>query len=557
MTIPSDALAELNLSEGQAERFLSLYLGEQLPLWDVCKMVGIQESPILEVLAGAIGVPLLKREDYPEQPVLLDGVSMRFLQKHCCLPLESMGEHLRVAIADPLDLCLVSLLERHFEDRNISLALGTSEDIGTSIDRLYGEDVESESDQAGKQGGELFEESLEHLRDLASEAPIVRRVDFLLNKALDLRASDVHFESTEQGLEVRCRVDGILHSLDAAPPNMRSAVISRLKLMAGLDIAERRLPQDGSIKWRSSGRITDIRVSTAPTLYGESVVLRLLSSESAKYELDSLGFREDQNAALHGLITQANGMILVTGPTGSGKTTTLYAILQRIKDETKKIITVEDPVEYKIDGINQIQVKPQINLTFANALRSLVRQDPDILLIGEIRDAETANIAIESALTGHLVLSTLHTKDAPGAITRLRDLETESFLIADSVLAVLAQRLVRVMCPNCRQSYVPDDSERAVLRKVLGELQDIPKLYRPLENGCEACGFTGYHGREGIFEILLMDDAVRSMVISGSDAGSIARAAKENGYRSMLAHGYEKVLAGRTTISEILRVTTL
>jgi general secretion pathway protein E len=250
-------------------------------------------------------------------------------------------------------------------------------------------------------------------------------------------------------------------------------------------------------------------------------------------------------------------MLLVTGPTGSGKTTTLYAILQRIKDETKKIITVEDPVEYKIDGINQIQVKPQINLTFANALRSLVRQDPDVLLIGEIRDAETANIAIESALTGHLVLSTLHTKDAPGAVTRLRDLDTESFLIADSVLAVVAQRLVRVLCEDCREPYIADDAERAVLNKAVETLPARATLYRPAEKGCEKCGFTGFRGREGIFELLLMDENIRSMVIADRDAGSIAAAAGKEAFRSMLTHGYEKVLSGRTTITEILRVTTL
>jgi general secretion pathway protein E len=488
--------------------------------------------------------------------MFLEGLSIRFLQKHSCLPLDMRDGHMVIAVNDPLDASLISILDKHYAQRKIELALGKRDDIDAVIERLYGSEDEDRELKAEGSSGEVFEDDLEQLRDLAREAPIVRRVDFLINKALDMRASDVHFEPSEEGLVVRCRVDGILHVLDQAPAGMRAAIISRLKLMADLDIAERRLPQDGSIKWRSWGRVIDIRLSTAPTLYGESVVLRLLSRESAAFTLEGLGMSREQLNVMQGLITRANGMVLVTGPTGSGKTTTLYAVLQRIKDETKKIITVEDPVEYKIDGINQIQVKPQINLTFANALRSLVRQDPDVLLIGEIRDAETANIAIESALTGHLVLSTLHTKDAPGAVTRLRELGLESFLIADSMLAVIAQRLVRRLCAECRVPYEADFIETEHLSKVLAEIPENPILHRPRESGCEACSFTGFRGREGIFEILPMTEEIRSAIVAGSDAGSLGKLARSQGYVSMIHDGYRKVLDGKTTITEILRVTS-
>jgi general secretion pathway protein E len=501
-------------------------------------------------------MPLLSRGDYPENPMFLEGLSIRFLQKHSCLPVDMRDGHMVIAVNDPLDASLISILDKHYAQRKIELALGKRDDIDAVIERLYGSEDEDRELKAEGSSGEVFEDDLEQLRDLAREAPIVRRVDFLINKALDMRASDVHFEPSEEGLVVRCRVDGILHVLDQAPAGMRAAIISRLKLMADLDIAERRLPQDGSIKWRSGGRVIDIRLSTAPTLYGESVVLRLLSRESAAFTLEGLGMSREQLNVMQGLITRANGMVLVTGPTGSGKTTTLYAVLQRIKDETKKIITVEDPVEYKIDGINQIQVKPQINLTFANALRSLVRQDPDVLLIGEIRDAETANIAIESALTGHLVLSTLHTKDAPGAVTRLRELGLESFLIADSMLAVIAQRLVRRLCAECRVPYEADFIETEHLSKVLAEVPENPVLHRPRDSGCEACSFTGFRGREGIFEILPMTEEIRSAIVAGSDAGSLGKLARSQGYVSMIYDGYRKVLDGKTTITEILRVTS-
>jgi general secretion pathway protein E len=550
---------KLQLSDEQINTIYNLYYGGSLSFMDSMHEAGLtEESNILEVLAEELGLTLLERKDYPEQPLLLEGASVRFLSKHHCIPVRMDDENVDVVVNDPFDVSLINVLENFFMGRKVHLLLGKREEIKMTVERLYGEAAREAEEAENKEGeASFFVEDLEQLKDLAKEAPVVRRVDYLIGKALDSGASDIHFEPFENGLTVRTRVDGILHTLDELPKTMQAAIISRLKLMANLDIAERRLPQDGGIKWKSGGKSTDIRLSTAPTLYGESVVLRLLSKESASYELDHLGFEDDHLALIKDYITQANGMILVTGPTGSGKTTTLYAVLQEIKDVAKKIITVEDPVEYKIDGINQIQVKPQINLTFASALRSLVRQDPDVLLIGEIRDVETANIAVESALTGHLVLSTLHTKDAPGAVTRLRDLDTESFLIADSVLAILAQRLIRLLCDECKEAYTADPAELEHLRKALPDTPDGVTLYRCSENGCDACGSRGFSGREAIYEVLPMNREIRQAVVAGMDAGQIGDLGKQYGYRTMIQHGYKKVLHGKTTISEILRVTSL
>ena len=420
---------------------------------------------VLRIISQNTELPLLEREDYPEKPVLLEGVSMSFLRKHAILPIQIESGSVRVVVNNPFNLPVLNIIGSYFAGMEVNLCLGQREEIRTAIDRLYGE-AAREAEALSRDGDGLpltdgFEEDLEHLRGLAQEAPIVRLVNVLISRALDMRASDIHFEPFERSFQVRARVDGVLFDLDQPPKTMQAAIISRLKLMANLNIAERRLPQDGKIKLRFGNREVDIRVSTVPTIYGESIVLRLLAQEGVDYNLATLGMHPEHLAYLQELIERPFGMILVTGPTGSGKTTTLYGVLKKLNSVARKILTVEDPVEYQINGINQIQVKPQIDLTFANALRSLVRQDPDVLLIGEIRDKETAGIAIESALTGHLVLSTLHTNDAPGAITRLRDIGIESFLMADSLLAIMAQRLVRVLCPHCRQPYEAREADKA------------------------------------------------------------------------------------------------
>ncbi len=552
---------ELGLMDEQVKRLHASCFLEGLPLMDAFESIGFtDERRVLLVLSDHLDLPVLEREDYPEKPVLLEGVSLFFLRKHAVLPIHVESGRVRVVVNNPLDLSLRNILSSYFAGMEVSLHLGQREEIRTAIDRLYGTAArEAEALSRNEDGGlvstDAFEDDLEHLRGLAQEAPIVRLVNVLISRALDMRASDIHFEPFERSFQVRSRVDGVLYDLDQPPKTMQAAIISRLKLMANLNIAERRLPQDGKIKLKFGNREVDIRVSCVPTIYGESVVLRLLAQESVDYSLNSLGMTPQHLAYLEEIIERPFGMILVTGPTGSGKTTTLYGVLRKLNSTTRKIITVEDPVEYQIGGINQVQVKPQIDLTFANALRSLVRQDPDVLLIGEIRDKETADIAIESALTGHLVLSTLHTNDAPGAITRLRDIGIESFLMADSLLAILAQRLVRLLCPACKEPHEAREVDRLRIREVLPDVSPSLTLYH--NKGCDKCGYTGFRGRQAIFEVLPVSEAVRSAIVAGKDAGAIAQLAFVETYRPLVHHGFRKVVDGLTTLSEVLRVTSL
>ena len=550
---------EFNLPEEHKRLLQQSFFVECLPLMDAFENIAVtDEGRILRVMAGHLGIEMLDREDYPEKPVLLEGVSMFFLRKHAVLPIQVESGRARVVVNNPLDLPILNIVSNYFSGMELSLCLGQREEIRTAIDRLYGtaaREAEEQSRDGIAIGADGFEEDLEHLKGLAQEAPIVRLVNVLISRALDMRASDIHFEPFERSFHVRCRVDGVLFDLDQPQKAMQSAIVSRLKLMANLNIAERRLPQDGKIKIRFGNREVDIRVSSVPTIYGESVVLRLLAQESVEYDLANLGMDHKDLDYVRNLIERPHGMILVTGPTGSGKTTTLYGVLKRLNTVTRKIITVEDPVEYQIEGISQVQVKPQIGLTFANTLRSLVRQDPDVLLIGEIRDKETADIAIESALTGHLVLSTLHTNDAPGAITRLRDIGIESFLMADSLLSIMAQRLIRVLCPHCKTQYSAREVDRNRIGELLPDLPPSLTLYR--NKGCERCGYTGYKGRQAIFEVLPVNETVRSAIVAGKDAGSIAHTAFELGYRPLAHHGFRKVVEGMTCLSEVLRVTSL
>jgi general secretion pathway protein E len=550
---------EFNLPEEQKRLLQQSFFVEGIPLMDAFENISItDEGRILRIMARHLGIAMLEREDYPEKPVLLEGVSMFFLRKHAILPIQVESGRVRVVVNNPLNLPILNIVSSYFGGMELSLCIGQREEIRTAIDRLYGtaaREAEEQSRDGIAIGADGFEEDLEHLKGLAQEAPIVRLVNVLISRALDMRASDIHFEPFERSFQVRCRVDGVLFDLDQPQKAMQSAIVSRLKLMANLNIAERRLPQDGKIKIRFGNREVDIRVSSVPTIYGESVVLRLLAQESVEYDLANLGMDHKDLGYVENLIERPYGMVLVTGPTGSGKTTTLYGVLKKLNTVTRKIITVEDPVEYQINGINQVQVKPQIGLTFASALRSLVRQDPDVLLIGEIRDKETADIAIESALTGHLVLSTLHTNDAPGAITRLRDIGIESFLMADSLLSIMAQRLIRLLCPQCKTEYTAREEDRNRIGEILSDLPPILTLYR--NKGCERCGYTGYKGRQAIFEVLPVNEAIKSTIVAGKDAGSIARTAFEVGYRPLVHHGFRKVVEGITSLSEVLRVTSL
>ena len=390
----------------------------------------------------------------------------------------------------------------------------------------------------------------EALKDLASEAPIIRLVNHLFARALDLNASDIHFEPNEAHLDIRCRVDGIMTRIERLPARIHTAVASRLKLMAKLDIGEKRLPQDGRIDYKIGNKQLDMRVSTLPGVHGESIVLRILDRDDSTVALQQLGMPEQILKQYQSVISQPHGMILITGPTGSGKTTTLYATLEKINSERQKIITVEDPVEYQLEGITQIQANSAIGLSFASGLRSIVRQDPDVLMIGEIRDHETAEIAIESALTGHLVFSTLHTNDAAGAVTRLQDMGVEGYLISSSLLAIQAQRLVRRVCTDCSQAVELSDDEAAVLKI---DKAECPQIQRG--DGCERCGKTGYRGRIGLYELLLMSDAIRHHIATGADANVIREEAIKEGMLTLRQDALAKLKAGLTTPEEVVRVT--
>jgi general secretion pathway protein E len=376
-------------------------------------------------------------------------------------------------------------------------------------------------------------------------------VNLFITRAVESRASDIHIEPFEDELKVRYRIDGVLHDIETAPKRLQAAIVSRVKIMAKLNIAERRLPQDGRIRLKVDEREIDLRVSTIPVLYGESVVMRILLKEGIIIDLNKIGFTSHMLQTFNKLITKPNGIILVTGPTGSGKTTTLYGALDKINSPDKKIITVEDPVEYQLKGVNQIQVNPLIGLNFANTLRHIVRQDPDIILIGEIRDLETAEIAIQSALTGHLVFSTLHTNDAPSAITRLLDMGVENFLLSSTIRGILAQRLVRVICPECKEQSESVSADNEEL-KLLGLSSEMP-LYKG--KGCEHCSSTGYYGRSGIFELLLVNDDIRRLILKNADANQLREAARKHGMQTLFEYGADTIQRGMTTLSEVFRVT--
>ncbi|MBM3792195.1 MAG: type II secretion system protein GspE, partial [Acidobacteria bacterium] len=439
--------------------------------------------------------------------------------------------------------------------------LGAESEIMDVLERLYG--------SAASTLGRIIEgiddvsidnlsdeiEDIEQLKDLASEAPVIRLVNLLISRAIESRASDIHIEPFEKDLQVRYRIDGILHDVESPPKKLKAAVISRVKIMSKLNIAERRLPQDGRIKLKVLGKDIDLRVSTIPTMFGESAVMRILDkSNSDLYEITRLGFPPDSLKYFESLIHRPHGILLVTGPTGSGKTTTLYSALNRINLPDKKIITIEDPVEYQVDGINQIHVNTQIGLTFAMGLRHIVRQDPDVIMVGEIRDLETAEIAIRAALTGHLVFSTLHTNDAPSAITRLIDMGAEDYLIASSLLGILAQRLVRVICPHCKVEVfpVPEMLDEIGFRRGYGRNGDDHFFEG---RGCERCSHTGFIGRIGIYELMLVNDDLRKLTVAKADSALIRKKAVENGMRPLREDGWGKVRTGVTTLSEVLRVT--
>ena len=519
----------------------------------------LSDREVLAALAVQLDLPFLAElhpDAIPDE--LVRAVPIGFAKQNCVVTLGRTDDGIiLVACADPLDTATLDDL-RILLKAELELAVAPPDlivlAINSAYDRATAKAEHAVADLEEGPATEIGEEINEPL-DLLDvqgddEAPIIRLVNSLFSQAVKERASDIHIEPFETSMLVRFRVDGVLHEIIKPPKRFQNTIISRVKIMAGLNIAEKRLPQDGRIRLKVAGRDIDVRVSTVPTTYGERIVMRLLDRSSVLRDLDTIGFSPRNQAAMNALINKSHGIILVTGPTGSGKTSTLYACLAKINSPDLNILTIEDPVEYQLKGVGQVQVQPKINLSFANGLRSFLRQDPDVIMVGEIRDRETAELAIQASLTGHLVLSTVHTNDAPSAVTRLVDMGIEPFLIASSLIGVLAQRLVRTICPRCKEEYVPTAEE---VRGIGADVHKVKKLWRG--RGCGACQNTGYLGRTGIYELMLVDDEVRRLILARVDANSIKSKARDNGMITLQSDGTDKVLAGITTTEEVSRVT--
>jgi len=514
------------------------------------------QRDVAEALAAQLGLPLVDVAAYPEFPILEERISQRFLRECRALPVREDEHELALAMADPTDEYTIGAF-RMVTGREIRPMVAIPTELEAALERLYGTgktalgqimgDVEQRGDEIA------FDADVQQLKDLASEAPVIRMVSLIITNALEMRASDVHIEPFENRLIVRYRIDGVLHEVESPPKRLSAPVISRIKIMANLDIAERRLPQDGRIRLRVQGKEIDLRVSTVPTMHGESVVMRILDKGGVALDFAKLGFLDDTLERFMQALKQPNGILLVTGPTGSGKTTTLYTALDELNKPDVKILTVEDPVEYQMPGINQIQVKPQIDLTFANALRSIVRQDPDVIMIGEIRDLETAQIAVQSALTGHLVLSTVHTNDAAGTINRLLDMGIEDYLLTSTVIGIEAQRLVRTLCPHCKEQYtaLPEMVEHTGI----GRFAPGGPVTLWHAKGCGQCSHTGYIGRVSIIEMMPMSDALRALVMRHATSIELKAQAVRDGMVTMYEDGLRKAVTGITTVEEVLRAT--
>jgi general secretion pathway protein E len=542
ITTPEMVTLALNRCQTTGER-----LGEAL-----VALGAVSREDVLKAVALQHNLPYLFRGELPSPLPIIKNLSPKYLRQYQACPVSVDGSVLTVATADPLNPMIADDI-RQSTGFEVKIVVSSPEAILESLDRTFEgvatplqRIVDGMEDDRGPEG----EEDINQLRDMAFEAPVVRLVNLIVENAIGSEASDIHIEPFEDTLRVRYRIDGILFDQESPPRRLQAAVTSRVKLMAEMNIAERRLPQDGRIRVTLHGRRVDIRSSTIPTVHGESIVMRLLDRQSVFLPLEKLGFSPAMLPRFEGLIRRPHGILLVTGPTGSGKTTTLYGALDKINSPDRKIITVEDPVEYQLKGINQIAVKPKIGLTFATGLRHIVRQDPDVILIGEIRDLETAEIAIQASLTGHLVFSTLHTNDAPGAITRLQDMGVEPYLVASVLEGVLAQRLVRRICSTCRVSDTPPPADLSALG-IAGA--DGTRLYRG--SGCDECRGTGYRGRTGIYELFPISEDARSLILRRAPTRDIRRAALEAGMVTLRLDGWAKACAGVTTVEEVLRVT--
>ena len=537
--VPAQTLARARVVQAETgERFHSV----------LTRLGLVSEQALAQLIAEASGLPIAAAGDYPAQALAQDQVSERFLREFKAVLLRQTDRGFDVALVDPLD---------PYPPEALTLALGApvalyvarASDVEAALERLYGARagdafaIDEEADLA----------DLERLKDMASDAPAIRAINRLIARAVEERASDIHLEATEDSLAVRFRIDGEMQDREAFPVTLRAPIVSRIKVMSGLNIAERRVPQDGRLRLAVRGHDIDLRIATAPTINGESVVLRLLDRTNLTLDFTALGFDDETLTKLRRILARPNGIVLVTGPTGSGKTTTLYAALSQLNHIDRKILTVEDPIEYQLPGVNQTQVNPKIGLSFAAALRSFLRQDPDVMMVGEVRDLETARVAVQAALTGHTILSTLHTNSAASAVTRLLDMGIEPFLITSTLNAVLAQRLVRRLCETCREPYVP--AAPIEVRNEDGETRRIAvkRLFHP--KGCAACGGTGFHGRVALAEFLEMDPAIARLVLDRAEARDIAAAASASGMRSLFDDGLMKAQAGLTTLEEVLRVT--
>ncbi len=523
----------------------------------------IAEEDLVMFLSEKLSIPRIELSNYLIDPKIIELIPEALARKHELIPILKIGNRLTSAMVDPWNVFAIDEI-RAKTGLIIEPAVATEGEIKKALNEYYGakgsiEDLIKSIDEKKIGVEEGKEIDVKKLRGIVEEPVVIKLVNMIIMKAIQERSSDIHIEPEETSLSTRFRVDGMLHEVSSPPKHLQSAIISRIKIMAELNIAERRIPQDGRFTIKMEGKQIDVRVSCVPTIYGENVVLRLLDASNAVLGLDSLGFSKEVLSKFEKLIRRPHGIILVTGPTGSGKTTTLYAALNKINTVEKNIITIEDPVEYKLEGIRQIQINPKVDLTFANGLRSILRQDPNIIMVGEMRDRETSEIAIQAALTGHLVFSTLHTNDAPGAVTRMVDMGVEPFLVSSSVIGVLAQRLVRTVCPDCKEKYTPTKEE----------LKDIGFLNEPTNprtreqhkivfsrgKGCAKCMDTGYKGRIGIYELMIPDEKIRNAIISKSSSDEIRKLAAANGMLTLKDDGIQKIKEGLTTVEEVLRVT--
>lgn len=553
-----EALEEFLVSSGRvptaalerARRLASEY-GDRLAT--VLTSIGlISERELAQCFASVLNAPVIAAAEFPTEALAVDRLNPKFLKSVRVLPVAEVPDRLVLAMADPSDEAAAHAISFAL-DKAIERRSACAGDLDVAWERLYGGRVAADALAAAAEAADAGGDDIDRLKDLASEAPVIRIVDQLVARAVELRASDIHIEPLPDLLRIRYRVDGVLREIDGPPARLAMAVISRVKVLAKLNIAERRLAQDGRIRLAVRGQEIDMRVSTTPTIHGESVVLRILDQGAMVLDFAVLGLDADLIERWQQALKRPHGIILVTGPTGSGKTTTLYASLATLNTADRKILTIEDPVEYQLQGINQVQVKPQIGLTFANALRSFLRQDPDIMLIGEIRDLETAQTAVQASLTGHLILASLHTNDAPSAITRLLDMGVEDYLLTSTLSAIAGQRLVRTLCPQCKVPYTaePDLIERLGLTPIAASAP--VQLWQPV--GCSACDGVGFQGRTTIFELLIVTDTIRRLVMERAEARAIQAAAVAEGMVTMYQDGIRKALTGVTTIDEVLRAT--